>query len=247
MDLQDVAQSHEHETTIGDSDTAFSTSALRHESSQDSQHRNSILESPNRPQSIRLARKVHLHAFWPQGHHSSLSHGERKSSFGQADRNSSHHSLFESLRKIQQPVGIYESQRYMNVEREQNVDAEHVAIQLGLLAEASLPLVQEADEALRTTLAWLKRVNQQRSMYRGIMKRQTDAKLQVEGAKSLVERADGLDRALHAYRTSLRFKTMEPYLHLFDPSHPPSDDIDYRKLPHRALFWDCLATYHLVS
>jgi hypothetical protein len=116
-----------------------------------------------------------------------------------------------------------------------------------LLAEASLPLVEEANEALRTTLAWLKRVNQQRSMFRGIMKRQTDAKLQVEGAKSLVERADGLDQALHAYRTSLRFKTMEPYLHLFDPSHPPSDDIDYRKLPHRALFWDCLATYHLVS
>lgn len=38
----------------------------------------------------------------------------------QGDRNSSHTSLMDHLRKIQAPVGVYESAKYMNVEKEQD-------------------------------------------------------------------------------------------------------------------------------
>lgn len=51
---------------------------------------------------------------------------------------------------------------------------------------------------------------------------------------------------------------LKPYRHLFDPAHPPSDELNYRKVSfvarlahdqvrHRALFWAFLAQYHLTE
>ena len=223
----------DYERTSHDAD---SMSSSRRESGQDNFHR---------PHSFKLSKKVHLNAIWPQGHISLHHHADNKSLSG-ADRNNSHLSLLESLRKVQQPVGVYESQRYMNVEREQDTDAQHVAIQLELLAYAALPLVKEASLAFKEAMTWLKRVNEQRSIWRATMNKQKEAHIQQEGAAALANRFKVFDETLQKFKTSRRFMTMEPYLHLFDPSHPPSEDLDYRKLPHRALFWDCLATYHLV-
>lgn len=126
-------------------------------------------------------------------------------------------------------------------------DAAHVAIQLGLLAKSALPLVTEAHMSLQAGMSWLKSVNKDRSILRSMTKKSQRAKDRQEGAEALTARVTALEETLKAFKESGRLHMMEPYLHLFDPSHPPSEEIDYRKLPHRALFWDCLATYHLVS
>ncbi len=64
---------------------------------------------------FRFNKKGHLsHSLWPHSHHSP------NENLHASDKNISYHSLLEGLRKVQQPVGVYESSRYMNVEREQN-------------------------------------------------------------------------------------------------------------------------------
>ncbi len=242
--LHDSSPLHDHEDI-----TRHVTSDSEHPNgdadSVVSARRGSYHDSWHRSSSLKPIKKVHINALWPNGHLSSI-HNDNKS-LSATDRSTSHVSLLESLRKIQQPVGVYESQRYMNVEREQGIDAEHVSIQLELLAEAALPLVVETSLALKEVLGWLKRVNKQRSIWRAKMQKEKERQMQNDTAAALLERLNMLDQTLQDFKTSRRFKTMEPYLHLFDPSHPPDEDIDYRKLPHRALFWDCLATYHLVS
>lgn len=104
--LDSTAYSVRHAT---DSHPATRRSSPRNSISLDAEDQHSDLHPQNNEDNHRNARKLHVpgvfHRFGSFQH--PLDHSHR----------GSHLSLLDHLRKTQQPVGVYESQRYMDIER----------------------------------------------------------------------------------------------------------------------------------
>lgn len=139
-------------------------------------------------------------------------------------------SLLEHLRKAQQPVGVYESQRYMDLESGAKQDMGKVIEQLELLSTGALPLVKALREALAQAAAWTKtsdrkRHDQSRDMAKAI------AQLRV-----MLEEFKGQ-----------RGGVTKPYRHLFDPSHQRDRRNGMSRGQQLGLFYCLVAQYHLVE
>ncbi|GMK54562.1 hypothetical protein CspeluHIS016_0111480 [Cutaneotrichosporon spelunceum] len=137
-------------------------------------------------------------------------------------------SLIEQLRKAQQPVGVFESQRYMDLESSIDSDLGKVIEQLELLADGALPLVGALRAALAVARTWAvtsdnKRHVQERNMA------STTAQLRVALAEFQEHRG----------------VVTRPYRHLFDPRH--KRDAHLSSSRHMGLFYCLVASYHLIE
>ncbi|KAL7418186.1 hypothetical protein BDY24DRAFT_437656 [Mrakia frigida] len=188
----------------------------------------SIHHSPLRPSSSSW-RKDRFHLLHPSKHGRSRSK-ERSSLHGAGG---SHLSLFDKLKKIQEPVGVFESQRYMDVERSlQHESSDHIHHQLHLLAHSSIPLVEAVNNALQHGSEWAARINKDRSFFSS--GKSSRGKAFEEENKKISET---LEREIEDYKRTGRLEVLDPYKHFFDPSHPPPDEEQLRKIPHRDLYW----------
>lgn len=97
-------------------------------------------------------------------------------------------------------------------------DTEHILEQLALLADAGLPLIQACRQGLGAAITWIVHCNKLRTP--------KGPRPQV----APIEEITGLlQSALDDFHVS-RLVAVKPYRHVFDPAHPPSDEIDYRKV-----------------
>lgn len=104
-----------------------------------------------------------------------------------------------------------------------------------MLAVAALPLAKLCATGLSVADEWLKAA-----------KRRHGSANEQEPRQAVPETAAALQSALEAFRIA-RLDAIGPYRHLFDPAHPPSNDVDHRKLKHRGLFQVFVAQYHLIE
>ena len=117
-----------------------------------------------------------------------------------------------------------------------------------LLAVAVEPLVLQLKAGMETASTWLSKANKDRSLYKALLSVVRSQAIKSKPAKEREEHRHSmkmLEMRLNEFKTHDRLKIIEPYRHLLDPSHPPSDQFDYRKLKHRALFWGFLFSYHI--
>nr|ODN87215.1 hypothetical protein L203_03487 [Cryptococcus depauperatus CBS 7841] len=133
--------------------------------------------------------------------------------------------------KTPQPVGVYESTRYMNMERPFVVDTETALAQLATLAAVCRPVVRSSQAVLSAATRWILGAN----------RAPTEA-----SARALADATAELHDALDAFRRSRR-ATIQPYRHLFDPSHPAEPPRADPQVHARGLFQHFVAHYHLVE
>ncbi|WWC87577.1 uncharacterized protein L201_002467 [Kwoniella dendrophila CBS 6074] len=167
----------------------------------------------------------------------------------------SHISLLDHLRKIQQPVGVYESTRYMDIERAFATDTEHVLEQLYILARGCLPVIKACEAALSASTAWITNLNRDRRVIPKLIHRHkekipangsSDEKV-TETINDLLLVTNELQAALDTF-TTVRVEVIKPYRHLFDPNHPADDSIHGHDKTHfRGLFQNFVAQYHLIE
>jgi hypothetical protein len=137
-------------------------------------------------------------------------------------------SLLDQLRKSQQPVGVYESQRYMDLESGHDRDLGKVIEQLELLATGALPLVKALRGALAEACTWSQTSDKKRHA-QGRDVAATTARLRVALAEFQEHRG----------------VVTRPYRHLFDPSH--KRDAHLSRSQHMGLFYCLVASYHLIE
>ena len=138
----------------------------------------------------------------------------------------SYSSLMDHMRKVQEPVGVYESQRYMDVERSFTEyvhfkygadisDPEQILEQLNLLANASLPLVMVLERSLSAVVEWL---TQQYGFPWSHRRDTASDTVRAKSALVIGVKAD-LEIALQEFH-SARLVVVKPYSHLFDSANP---------------------------
>ncbi|WWC68937.1 uncharacterized protein I206_102873 [Kwoniella pini CBS 10737] len=167
----------------------------------------------------------------------------------------SHVSLLDHLRKIQQPVGVYESTRYMDIERAFASDTEHVLEQLNILSRGCLPVIKACEAALSTSTNWISNLNRDRKIIprfhtkakQAILANGTNEKIYNEDTNNLARVIKDLQAALDEFCIA-RVEVIKPYRHLFDPNHPADEGIHGRdKTNFRGLFQNFVAQYHLIE
>lgn len=137
-------------------------------------------------------------------------------------------SLLDQLRKSQQPVGVYESQRYMDLESGNDRDLGKVIEQLELLASSALPLVKALRAALVEACTWSVT---------------SDKKRHAQG-RDVASTTAHLRVALAEFEEH-RGVVTRPYRHLFDPAH--KRDAHLSQSQHMGLFYCLVASYHLIE
>ncbi|BEI80174.1 hypothetical protein CcaverHIS002_0107030 [Cutaneotrichosporon cavernicola] len=137
-------------------------------------------------------------------------------------------SLLDQLRKSQQPVGVYESQRYMDLESGTDRDLHKAIEQLELLAKGALPLVKALRAGITTACTWSVT---------------SDKKRHAE-ARDVLSTTALLRVALAEFKEH-RGVVTRPYRHLFDPTH--KRDAHLSPSQHMGLFYCLVASYHLIE
>ncbi|TYJ59015.1 hypothetical protein B9479_000003 [Cryptococcus floricola] len=156
----------------------------------------------------------------------------------------SHMSLLDHLRKSQQPVGIYESTRYMDIERNFAVDTAQVLEQLDILARGCVPVIRGCQSALTKASQWIMNVNHDRHIMTWASQQTQNHK---KGAPddALSQVIATLQGALDDFQIS-RCQIIQPYKHLFDPNYPTETGLR-GKMHFRGLFQNFVAQYHLIE
>ncbi|WVF66724.1 hypothetical protein IAT40_001466 [Kwoniella sp. CBS 6097] len=171
------------------------------------------------------------------------------------EHRASHVSLLDHLRKVQQPVGVYESTRYMDIERAFATDTEHVLQQLNILARGSLPVIRTCEAALSVSISWILNVNRDRRIIPAVSSKmattgsdgQEKSKTPQTSLKRLEEVTNQLQAALDEF-AEVRKEVIKPYRHLFDPAHPADEGMHgHGKTHFRGLFQNFVAQYHLIQ
>lgn len=171
-------------------------------------------------------------SFHLPGHHSRKGSatglpGQKGSQTGLHGHKGSHMSLLDSLRKLPQPVGVYESQRYMDLERDDERDLERMVVQLEVLSHGALPLVKALKGAMASSVTWCKTSDRKRH----------------EQLRD-VRKAYGVLGVMLSEFKDHRTEVTKPYRHLFDPSQPPSSTPPTQ---HKGLYYCFVAQYTLVE
>ncbi|KAF8585510.1 hypothetical protein K439DRAFT_1409815 [Ramaria rubella] len=152
-----------------------------------------------------------------------------------------HHLLRGALAQSQQqrPVGIFESQHHMNVEKRIRHPREEVIEEksLGLLADSVEELLGETALAMDHILNWLDRTNSDRLRLRPL-KEQVRNDILLSHERTIKRLKDAMDQFL----SHKRHKILGPYRGFLDPLrestlHPP----------HRYLFRSYLYQFHLLQ
>ncbi|OCF42538.1 hypothetical protein I317_03654 [Kwoniella heveanensis CBS 569] len=168
------------------------------------------------------------------------------------EHRASHVSLLDHLRKVQQPVGVYESTRYMDIERAFATDTEHVLQQLNILARGSLPVIRSCEAALSASISWILNVNRDRRIIPPVTSKKDSVEDEkAKGPQTSLERlqkvTDHLQAALDEF-SEVRKEVIKPYRHLFDPAHPAEEAMHgHGKTHFRGLFQNFVAQYHLIQ
>ncbi|WVW79680.1 hypothetical protein I302_101649 [Kwoniella bestiolae CBS 10118] len=167
----------------------------------------------------------------------------------------SHVSLLDHLRKIQQPVGVYESTRYMDIEKAFASDTEYVLEQLNILARGCLPVIRACEAALSASTSWISNLNRDRRVIpkfpqgkkKQISADELNEKRSPEDMNKLKKVTEDLQSALNEFCV-IRVEVIKPYRHLFDPNHPADEGIHGSdKTNFRGLFQNFVAQYHLIE
>ncbi|EIW69174.1 hypothetical protein TREMEDRAFT_39416 [Tremella mesenterica DSM 1558] len=139
-------------------------------------------------------------------------------------------SLRDYLNSQQTPVGVYESQRYVDIERLFADHGKGLPEHLERISVVSLPLVIASREALVKARDWILHVDRLHEVAPGI----------TEPNKLLGGVISTLDKALEEFRETRR-EVVRPFQHLFDPIYRGT-------LKHyRALYQNFVAQYHLIQ
>ena len=136
----------------------------------------------------------------------------------------SHLSLLDHLRKVQRPVGLWESQRYMDIERPFANDTQDATEQMAIVAKTSRNLISACRDGIESSNSWFIAVNKG---HRGV---------------SVHKSIQALEGGLSEFST-LRLEVLTSYRKALDSS----SDHEYRKLHYRNLFQTFVAQYHLIE
>lgn len=140
----------------------------------------------------------------------------------------SHISLLDRLRKAQQPVGVYESQRYMDMELADDSDLQPLVRQLELLAAGALPLVGCLKKCLNGAVSWS----------------QAKDKKRWSEDKNLMKSLATMKVILAEFKEH-RVQVIDPYRDMFDPLHPTWQRLT--PIQHKGLYYCFVAQYHLIE
>lgn len=185
-----------------------------------------------------LAHKLYLFRSSEKGLHSSRqSHSDLTSLRGSTAAfhalkdltgKGSHISLLDRLRKAQQPVGVYESQRYMDMELADDSDLQPLVRQLELLAAGALPLVGGLKQCLNSAVAW---------------SQAKDKKRWAED-KTMAKHLAAMKATLAEFKRT-RVEVINPYRDMFDPLRPTWQRLT--PIQHKGLYYCFVAQYHLIE
>jgi len=92
-------------------------------------------------------------------------------------------------------------------------DTDNILEHLNLLAVAAQPLISACQHGLTAVIKWIKVCN----------------KASAEHDHRAQEMTGQLQNALNDFRVA-RLAAVRPYRHVFDPAHPASEEVDYRKV-----------------
>ncbi|EJD51076.1 hypothetical protein AURDEDRAFT_182332 [Auricularia subglabra TFB-10046 SS5] len=148
------------------------------------------------------------------------------------------HLLDEFSHPHEDPVGVFEAQKYMNLETHFNHPQSQFLLEraLELLHESCAELLEATADGLHASIAWLENVNASRfrpvRILGGGVKRE-DASAEVRAAH------EKLSAALNTFRCAKRLLILSPYQTYLDiPEHMP---------PHRFLFQSFVYQFHLTE
>lgn len=165
----------------------------------------------------------------PHSHRDSSRSRERKRKKNKDVLKGSTLSLTDSLRKIQQPVGVFESQRYMDLEAAEDRDFSGVIEQLELLSAGALPLVKALRKGLGEAVTWSTTSDSKRHAH----------------ARDIAQATAYLRVTLEEFKEH-RGVVTKPYRHLFDPLHK-RERSHLSRVQHMGLFYCLVASYHLIE
>ncbi|KAM0749705.1 hypothetical protein T439DRAFT_326581 [Meredithblackwellia eburnea MCA 4105] len=186
-----------------------------------------------RPAHKKRARSHH------RGHHSHHHHGHKSSS---------HISLTSLLHEVLhpnidiRPVGIVESQRYMDLEDylHNPRDEEHIEEIIALLSKASSPLIDTLAKSVDHLISIIHNLKSPTPWSpRGLLKLAAPQKEHKQAVKDTEAMLQELEKALATYRDETRLDVVRPFACLFDPVNADSVGAeDKLEAPsHRGLFW----------
>ncbi|KAJ2912099.1 hypothetical protein MD484_g8319, partial [Candolleomyces efflorescens] len=166
-----------------------------------------------------------------------------------------HHILHQSLtnlslrrrRRAEHVVGVFESQKYLNLEAKLLRDPrqeEWIQMETELLSEGCVPLLEECSKGIKTVDSWLDHVRHGR--FNSCLGRTKKENHRARLVEQVVEVQSTLSAALSEFREHGRLRVIEPY-------HPVvaelgDEESGHHELPpHRHLFHCYVYQYHLIQ
>ncbi|KAG2004212.1 hypothetical protein CC2G_002792 [Coprinopsis cinerea AmutBmut pab1-1] len=162
-------------------------------------------------------------------------------------------SLRSRHRRNEYAVGVFESQRYLNLEAKKLYDPRHdenSAMSMALLRECCDGILEQCKVGVEAIEEWLDTVRDGRFT---VFRRKEQRRRKQERVDRIAILRDDLSKALHEFRTELRMKVLDPYRPAFEttPTMTLDDDDDYHHHhdipPHRHLFRCYVYQYHLIQ
>ncbi|KAL0959307.1 hypothetical protein HGRIS_014571 [Hohenbuehelia grisea] len=192
--------------------------------------------------------EAHGHHFpFIHGHHGHHGHAHRHSSHAHAHSHILHTNLLHlSLTRSPKPehaVGVFESQRYLNLEATRlhdPDDAEHTKESMALLSASCDTLLEACTDGISAITSWLPGVRKGRWRF-WVSRKERQREWQTR-YDALKKARDALHQALQAFENEKRHLVLEPYHGAFEPK---PDAQDQPAPPHRHLFHCYVYQYHL--
>ncbi|EIW75984.1 hypothetical protein CONPUDRAFT_93215 [Coniophora puteana RWD-64-598 SS2] len=233
-----------------------------HLSRQRSSHLSRMF-STSQSHSLHGPRHRRCHSHHPPNHHG---HGSHNNSINGLNlHGNSHHRHHLSYRHLHRSlhdllagpskeeiaVGVFESNRYMNIEAEHMNHPnreEYSARTFALLRECCDDLLKGCEKALDETANWLEHVYDNRfKFWRRNMKGRREERRR-ENVEKFEVMLQELARTIEEFKSSKRYNVIDPYRPLFETVDDSSSiNLEYDAPPHRYLFHCYVYQYHLME
>ena len=146
-----------------------------------------------------------------------------------------------SKRKYVAPIGVFESQRYMDLEQQLKfTDQEFIRAHFKVVNKASKDLNETALDTLYYIHNQIDRIDNVR-IFSWIFNKKNSPGQEKDTIVENLEKCDNLKRAIDKFTNVDRLLVLKNYEKFFDGSQPKA------KIPYRALFWSFSYQYHLLS
>ncbi|KII83920.1 hypothetical protein PLICRDRAFT_179954 [Plicaturopsis crispa FD-325 SS-3] len=198
--------------------------------------------SRSRPRSHLGSPHSHFGGFFPP-HHNGHAHAKSP----HAHHHMLHTSLLHLAMSREQPVGVFESQRYLQFEADHRMGEDSVlftARATALLQESCDELLGHCGSALESIQEWLVHVRDGRLKFWKGKERERATQARITKYEDL--RAEMLT-VLETFRSDKRLLVLDPYRSVFDPKHASLSAEGETAPPHRYLFHCYVYQYHLMS